>query len=111
MTKQEEIRGKDNSLSEFIIGTVTNKGGKMGKVTMYSIHRDTKEVVTHELPWDKGSSQLERYIAKGFTFTRPGTEPTLLDDPKKEFICGECGADFDHKIALTGHTRSHKEKE
>lgn len=34
--------------------------------------------------------------------------PNLYNHPKELFVCEVCGAEFDHKIALIGHMRSHK---
>ncbi len=38
---------------------------------MYSVDSETKVVVTHHLPWESTSPQLEHYVKKGFTFERP----------------------------------------
>ncbi len=43
----------------------------VNETTMYSMHPQTNEVITHHLPWKRQSPQLEHYIERGFTFDRP----------------------------------------
>lgn len=38
---------------------------------MYSVHKQTGDIIVHRLPWGKGDLQLEYYAAKGFTYERP----------------------------------------
>ena len=75
---------------------------------MYSINpvrmnrkgeREGGEVMTHHLPWSSDSTQLQRYVAKGFTFERPRVElqPTPgVDIPEGFYHCGKCLSN--HKV-------------
>ena len=45
---------------------------------------------------------LERHLGKGFTIKPP-------DSPQENFTCETCGKSFALKVALAGHSRSHKQ--
>ena len=57
------------------------------RTTMYSVETiqardgtERQEVVTHQLPWEKGSEKLAQLKVRGFTFEKPvGAEPTAQD--------------------------------
>lgn len=49
------------------------KAKEAERVTMYNIN-ERGEVVTHHLPWPKGSEKYERLKARGFTFDYPVPE-------------------------------------
>jgi len=68
------------------------------RATFYSVNKNTKEVVKHDLPADPYSLNL--YLKRGFTLTPPnvGQEPT----------CPICGRTCKSEFGLKAHMRSHK---
>ena len=61
-----------------------------------------------DLPVDAFS--LQRYLAKGFTLERPQLKSQTVEQSQEGFTCEVCGKSFSTRIALTGHSRSHKNK-
>ena len=47
------------------------------RTTMYSVD-EQGQVVTHHLPWEKGSPKFEALKARGFTFEMPTVELPLV---------------------------------
>lgn len=59
---------------------------------------------------------MKRYLERGFTIAPPEKKEessklnkTLTAD-KLEFVCETCGKGFSKKVALVGHSRSHKKE-
>ena len=56
---------------------MTQKQKAIG-TTMYSVETigqdgaERQEVVTHHLPWEKGSEKIQALVRRGYTFERPG---------------------------------------
>jgi len=74
------------------------------RATYYTINKNNGEVVEMpNLPADPYS--LQHYLAKGFTLTRPDLKPQTKEG---EFVCKVCGKRFTARIALLGHSRTHK---
>ena len=88
---------------------------------MYSINPSNGALLVHHLPWSRTSPQLERYVAKGFTFTPPDMEPAPIVVKKLEApvvvksvvepnTCSVCGKVCKSEFGLRSHMRSHKGK-
>lgn len=75
------------------------------KTTYYSRNKITGEMVKHFLPCDPYS--LEHYLRKGFVTDKSLLEPQTIEQ-SGEFVCEVCGKRFTTRIALAGHSRSHK---
>ena len=63
------------------------------------------EVITHHLPWLKTSPQLEKYIARGYTFDRP-----VVGATDGSIECSVCLKVCKSEFGLSVHMRSHKEE-
>ncbi len=73
----------------------------------YSRNRNDGHVVQHNLPADPYS--LEHYLAKGFTLNPNDLKPwTDVKAQEGDFVCEVCGRGFTKRIALAGHSRTHK---
>lgn len=78
------------------------------RAKFYSRDRNDGHIVEHNLPADPYS--LDHYLKKGFVL-----DPALLTKPQAveksqedAFVCEVCGKSFKKKIALYGHSRTHK---
>ena len=92
------------------------KSNLISETKLYSINPVRKnrkgetiggEVIVHHLPYPSTSPQLEKYLARGFTFERP-PEPTIKKSD--EITCPICGRVCKSQFGLQAHLRSHKEK-
>lgn len=73
----------------------------------FSRNGDDGHVVEHNLPADPYS--LDHYLAKGFVLNPQDLKPwTAPEGQEDEFVCEVCGKGFTKRIALSGHSRSHK---
>jgi len=80
----------------------TIKGMKtIPRVTMYT--PDGRKM--DNLPADP--YHLPRYMKRGFTVNPPSTKPQM--ESPDGFPCETCGKVLSTKLALAGHSRSHKE--
>ena len=79
------------------------------ETTMYSINPKSGEVVTHHLPWESTSPQLQTYTKKGFTFERPEvrTQPLTAGGNLNPLVCAECGKVCKSEFGLAVHRRGH----
>ena len=80
---------------------------KVPKVTLYNKQGEA----LHNLPADL--YHMERYLKRGFTIKPPLTEPQVevKVEPQGEiqgFQCETCGKVLQTRLALAGHSRSHK---
>lgn len=73
----------------------------------YSRNRDTGQIVEHDLPADPYS--LEHYLRKGFVLNPQDLKPQAVEQSQEgKFVCEVCGKSFTQRIALIGHSRTHK---
>ena len=81
------------------------------ETTMYSTNPTSGEVITHHLPWERTSPQLETYTRKGFTFERPlvATTPVTVNGGGRvnPLACPECGRPCKSEFGLAVHRRVH----
>jgi len=75
------------------------------KATYYRIVKGEVEELPN-LPADPVF--MARYLAKGFTLTRPTAKPQTVTQVQEGFTCEVCGKTVSSKLALAGHKRSHK---
>lgn len=86
-------------------------GKPLPKMTYYKIERG-EVVAMPGLPADPHN--MERYLKRGFTLTLPKMRSELPQPlPEGEpvgFTCETCGKVLSTRLALVGHSRSHKPK-
>ena len=80
------------------------------KTTYYKVENGSV-VTLHGLPADP--YHMQRYLKRGFTLEVPKLEPPLTE-PQIEspvgFSCEACDKVLSTRLALAGHSRSHKVK-
>lgn len=77
------------------------------RLTYYSRNKDNGLIVTHNLPADPYS--LNHYLGKGFVLNQSDLKPQAVEQSQEgDFVCEVCGKSFTKRIALLGHSRSHK---
>ena len=73
----------------------------------YSVDKNDGHIVEHNLPADPYS--LDHYLKRGFTLNPQDLKPQAVEKSQEgEFVCKDCGKSFNHRVALSGHSRSHK---
>lgn len=74
------------------------------RATFYRLRKDGSVEPVPDLPMD--SYHLPRWLKRGLVLDPKDLIPQTKED--EEFVCTVCGKAFSAKIALTGHSRSHK---
>ena len=101
-------RGQLNTIKLFGYSVEELPGKTLPKMTYYK-SENGQEVALPNLPADP--YHMSRYLKRGFTL-KPSSELPLTEPQKGEstgFPCETCGKVLSTRLALAGHSRSHKE--
>ena len=100
-------KGQLNTLKLFGFTIEELPGKVIPKMTYYRLENN-KVVELPNLPADP--YHMERYLRRGFTLERPPLTKPQFESPSG-FSCETCGKVLSTRLALAGHSRSHKNME
>ena len=77
------------------------------------VDKDENYIYTHisRNPYDIVVADNKRIRAEQLAMSNNSIYPPESDPLSKEFVCNQCGASFDYRVALEGHKRHHLIKE
>ncbi len=102
-------KGQLNTLKLFGYAVEELPGKTIPKMTYYK-SENGQEVILPNLPADP--YHMSRYLKRGFTLEPSKVSEPPLTKPQQEkstgFPCETCGKVLSTRLALAGHSRSHK---